>query len=127
MNDKNKKSNMKYIVILHIVLAIYAILGIASKIASGKEFLSLEFCFFYGIVILNLFFYAIFWQQIIKKIPLITAYANKAVTVIWGIVWGFLFFNEKITVGKIIGAIIIIVGIYFVVSSEECEQEDSNE
>ena len=100
MMKKTKVSNIKYIAILHIVLFVYSILGIASKVASGKDFLSLEFCFYYGIVILNLFLYAILWQQIIKKIPLITAYANKAVTVIWGIVWGSLFFKEEISIAK---------------------------
>ena len=67
----------------------------------------------------DIFLYAIFWQQIIKKLPLVTAYANKAVTVVWGIVWGILYFNEKITFMKIIGAIIIIIGVYIVVSSGE--------
>lgn len=119
MMKKTKVSNIKYIAILHIVLFVYSILGIASKVASGKDFLSLEFCFYYGIVILNLFLYAILWQQIIKKIPLITAYANKAVTVIWGIVWGSLFFKEEISFGKIVGAIIIILGIYLVVSTKD--------
>ena len=119
MMKKTKVSNIKYIAILHIVLFVYSILGIASKIASGKDFMSLEFCFYYGIVILNLFLYAILWQQIIKKIPLITAYANKAVTVIWGIVWGSLFFKEEISFGKIVGAIIIILGIYLVVSTKD--------
>ena len=119
MMKKTKESNVKYIAILHIVLFVYSILGIASKIASGKDFLSLEFCFYYGIVILNLFLYAILWQQIIKKIPLITAYANKAVTVIWGIVWGSLFFKEEISFGKIVGAVIIILGIYLVVSTKD--------
>ena len=119
MMKKTKVSNIKYIAILHIVLFVYSILGIASKVASGKDFLSLEFCFYYGIVILNLFLYAILWQQIIKKRPLITAYANKAVTVIWGIVWGSLFFKEEISFGKIVGAIIIILGIYLVVSTKD--------
>ena len=33
--------------------------------------------------------------------------------------WGFLIFGESITITKIIGAVIIIVGIYFVVSDNE--------
>lgn len=124
MRDRKKETNIKYLIILHIVLAVYSILGIASKMASEKPFLSPEFCFFYGIVILNLFFYAILWQQIIKKIPLVTAYANKAVTVIWGIIFGFIFFKEEITLTKILGAIIIILGIYFVVSDNEDMREN---
>ena len=65
-----------------------------------------------------LFVYAIVWQQLLKKLPLVTAYANKAVTVIWGIVWGYFFFNEGITIYKLIGAVVIVIGVYLVVSSD---------
>ena len=82
----------KYILELHVLLAIYSVSGIASKYAAQQEFLSVRFCLLYGIVVLMLFLYALFWQQMIKKLPLITAYANKAVTVVWGIVWGLLIF-----------------------------------
>lgn len=93
--------------------------GIASKCAAQQKFLSVPFCLLYGIVILALFLYAVFWQQIIKELPLITAYANKAVTVVWGIVWGALLFHERVSFGKIVGAGVIILGVYIVVSSEE--------
>jgi drug/metabolite transporter (DMT)-like permease len=96
---------------LHLMLMIYSISGICSKLAGRYPFLSLKFCFFYGIVILLLGFYAIGWQQIIKRIPLTLAFANKAVTVIWGSIWGVLFFQETITVGKIIGTMLVVAGI----------------
>ena len=102
----------KYILLLHILLAVYSMSGIASKYAAQQTFLSGAFCLLYGIVMLLLVFYAVFWQQIIKKMSLITAYANKAVTVVWGIVWGLLFW-------KITGAVVIVIGVYIVVSSEE--------
>lgn len=56
-------------------------------------------------------FYAIAWQQIIRAIPLTTAFANKAVTSAWGLVWGLLFFREQITVGKLLGVALVIVGV----------------
>ena len=37
---------------------------------------------------LALVVYAVGWQQVIKHLPLTTAYANKAVTVVWGILLG---------------------------------------
>ena len=79
----------------------------------------MRFVLFYGIVLLILFVYAIAWQQIIKKMPLVTAYANKAITVIWGLIWGLLIFQEPLSLWNIAGAIIIIVGIMFVVKSDE--------
>ncbi len=113
--------NNKSILVLHLVLALYSLFGIASKLAAGEEFLSLRFVLLYGMVVVNLGVYAIVWQQLLKHIPVITAYANKAVTVFWGIFWGYLFFGEKITILKIVGALIIICGVLLVVFEETSE------
>lgn len=102
---------IKIYVFLHILLMVYSLSGICSKMAATQESLSPRFFFFYGLILLLLMIYAICWQQIIKRIPLITAYANKAVTVVWGMVWGFLFFHEAITTGKIMGMMFIVMGI----------------
>ena len=77
-----------------------------------------------------MFVYAIGWQQVIKRLPLTMAYANRAVTIVWGIIWGLLFFNEKLNVGKIIGAVIVIAGVLlYVTESDEGEHtgQDVNE
>ena len=90
---------------------VYSMSGIFSKHASSCEFLSFSFCLYYGCVILLLGIYAIGWQQIIKRIPLTLAFANKSVTVIWGLIWGAIFYHEQITIGKVVGAMLIISGI----------------
>ena len=115
------KGNTKvgYIILLNILLAIYSLGGICSKFAAQQEFLSFWFIFFYGLVILNLGIYAIVWQQIIKHLPLNTAYANKAVTIVWGILWGFIFFQEQIKWNMLLGAAIVIVGVVLVVRADE--------
>ena len=66
-----------------------------------------------------MFAYAIIWQQILKRMPLTVAYANKPVTLIWGIIWGALIFGEKITVNMLIGAAVIFAGIYLVTGETE--------
>ena len=104
---------------LHILLFLFSLGSVCSKIAGQAEFLSMKFIFFYGLVLVILFGYALVWQQILKKLPLVTAYANKAVTVIWGLLWGTIIFKEQITIWNILGAAIIIFGIYMVVSSDE--------
>ena len=96
---------------LHTFLMIYSMAGIVSKLAAGEEFLSPRFLVLYGIEILILAFYAVGWQQFIKRMPLSVAYANKAVTVIWGCVWGVLIFHEHLTVGKIAGALLVLCGV----------------
>lgn len=107
----DKKARLKTLFLLHLMLMVYSLSGICSKRAAGTEFLSMEFCIYYGMVILLLGFYAIAWQQIIKRLPLTTAFANKAVTIVWGIIWSFVFFHEQITVGKVVGAALVIAGI----------------
>lgn len=118
------KQKMKIIFLLHLMLMIYSMSGICSKRAASVPFLSVQFCFYYGMIILLLAFYAIGWQQIIKRLPLTTAFANKAVTVVWGIIWGFLFFHESITSGKVLGALFVIMG---VVLYSYADREDGND
>lgn len=119
-----KNSNMKSFILLHLMLMIYSMSGICSKKAAGVPFLSISFCIYYGLIIFLLGFYAIGWQQIIKKLPLTTAFANKAVTVAWGIVWGFLFFNESITLGKVLGALLVIGGVIVFAYADREESGD---
>ena len=107
------------LIILHIMFMLFSLGAVASKTAANSEFLSLRFFFFYGIVLVGLFIYAIVWQQMLKRLPLVTAYANKAVTVVWGIIWGRVFFGEAVTVRKIIGAIIVITGVCIVVIADK--------
>lgn len=116
---KINKTKIKYFIALHIELLLFSLGGVCTKMASQYEFLSFWFIFFYGLVILNLGVYAIVWQQIIKKLPLNTAYSNKAITIVWGILWGFLFFKEQITWNMIAGALIVIVGVVLVVRADE--------
>lgn len=113
------KSKVKVLFGLHIMLMIYSMSGICSKTAAKQTFLSFRFCMYYALIIMLLGFYAIGWQQVIKRLPLTTAFANKAVTVVWGIVWGAVFFGESITPGKIIGAILVIVGVVIYARADE--------
>ena len=112
---------------LHILLGIYSLSDIASKTASGQPFLSGPFLFFYALVLVFLAIYALGWQQVIKRMPLSSAYANRAVTIVWGIFWGFLLFGEAITPGKIIGAIIIMVGIVLFARADRDETDETAE
>ena len=101
----------KYFIYLHILLVLYSLSAVFSKLASVEPFLSLKFCVYYGLVLFLLALYALCWQQIIKHLPLTVAYANKAITVVWGILWGLVIFGEMLTPGKIIGAVFVICGI----------------
>lgn len=120
------KNKIKTLVFLHSILLMYSCCGVFSKLAGLQQFLSFEFFIFYGIVLLILFIYAVLWQQIIKKLPLTTAFANKAITVIWGIVFGITIFGEALTLGKVLGAIFIVLGIIFYTKSDNVNEVKNN-
>ncbi len=114
---------IKPFIILHLILLMNSLGGICSKTAAGKPFLSFEFCLFYGIMLLILAVYALLWQQVLKMLPLNVAYANKSVAMIWGALWGVLFFNETITLSNIIGGVIVLAGVTLMVWDGEKKNE----
>ena len=112
-------NKIKTFFLLHVLLMLYASGGIFSKMAGAELFLSWKFCLYYGVILVLLGIYAIGWQQIIKRLPLTTAFANKAVTIVWGLVWGAVFYQEEITLGKILGCILVMAGVVIFAKSDE--------
>ena len=123
-----KSTSFKVIFLLHLLVMVYSLSSVFTKAASNSEFPSFKFILCYGMVIFILGIYAIGWQQIIKRMSLTTAFANKAVTVVWGIIWGVLFFRESITLGKLIGAALVISGvILFVIADGDTDAEEDKD
>ncbi|WP_230406874.1 DMT family transporter [Blautia liquoris] len=117
--DKTARYDVRWFLLLHISLLFSSLSGVCSKLAAGQKFLSLRFFFYYGLVLVIMFGYAVIWQQILKRMPLTVAYSNKPISLIWGMVWGALIFKERITWKMILGAAIIFAGIYLVVTDDE--------
>ena len=122
-----KMNNFASFLLMHAGFLIYSFYTVLGKIAAKYEFLSLHFCIFYCILILILFIYALLWQQVLKVIPLSFATANKASTIVWGMLWSFLFFQEEITIKKIFGAAIIIFGIILLSSTTNTEDQKNEQ
>ena len=110
---------MKNYLLLYIAIFIYSLQSIMSKLASGYTVFSWQFCLFYGCGLLCLAVYAVLWQQILKYLPLTTAYANRSLVMILTMLWGSLLFKERITLNMIIGGAIILFGVNLVVKSDE--------
>ncbi len=122
------RDKIKTIVILHAILAVYSVCGILSKSAANVPFLGFQFCCYYAGMIVLLGVYAVMWQQIIKRLPLTVAYANKAVSVVWACIYGVFFFQEKLTMGKLIGGLLTIAGvILFALSDKEAESAENQQ
>lgn len=117
--SKTNLTKSKYFILLHIILLVNSFGGICSKLASAEPFLSLRFCLCYGGMIAILGVYAIAWQQIIKQMSLTTAFCNKAIEIVWGIMWGVLIFKESVKWNMILGAVIVIAGVIIVVTADE--------
>ena len=113
--EKNKLNNY---LLLYSGIIIYSLSSVMSKAAASYTIASLKFFFFYGLALFFLGIYALFWQQILKCFSLVTAYSNRPLVTILGMVWGWLFFGEGITPQMILGSAIIIIGIRLVVTAD---------
>lgn len=114
-----KKYKLKDYLLLYAGIVIYSLSSVMSKAAALQTPFSWMFIIFYGAALFALALYAIFWQQILKRFSLITAYSNRPIVTILGMIWGAIFFHEKITALMILGTALIIIGIRLVVVSDE--------
>lgn len=119
MKNREKRKRMIMFISLHFLLLLYSFSSVFSKLAAKQIILSARFAIFYGLALGIMIFYALAWQQIIKHMELTKAYANKAVTVVWGGLLGCVFFNEIISIKQIIGMILVVGGVVVFAFSEE--------
>ncbi len=105
-----EKIKLKDILFLQVVIMIYTGSGIAAKMAASQPLLSWKFCLFYGLEFVVLGVYAILWQQIIKRFELSVAYANRAMVLVWSLLWAVFLFHDKITVQNMAGILLVLAG-----------------
>lgn len=106
---------------LQAVVMVFSITSVVAKFASEQIFLSPGFFLFYGLEIFVLGMYAILWQQVIKKTDISIAYANKAMVLLWGLLWSVLIFHEGVTVKKLLGVLLVICGVVILNRPQEEE------
>ena len=126
MSRKNAGSAPVYLA-LHAMLAVYSLSSVCSKLASAQPFMSWQFILIYGASIALLGVYAVVWQQVIKRMPLTTAYANKAVTLVWGLIWGCLIFQEQLHPIKLLGAAVVLAGVILFATARDEESVSVDE
>ena len=112
------KLDKKVFLALHLLLLFYSCSSVLSKLAAGQEFLSWGFILCYGGMFMILVIYAVGWQQILKHLPLTVAFANKAVTLVWSMVFGALLFNESIKINQLIGCALAVAGVILFVKED---------
>ena len=125
MEKKNgkKRLRLKDILILQAVIIIYTLSSVTAKLASGQEPFSARFLLFYLAELLVLGVYALLWQQMIKRIELSVAYTNRAMALLWSLLWAVILFHDRVTVKNGIGAVLVIVGTVIVNGGENRDGE----
>ena len=117
-----QKVDKRVFLALHLLLLLFAGTTVLSKLAAGEAFLSLRFCLFFGGEFVLLGIYALGWQQILKRLPLTVAYTNKAVTLVWSMVFGVLLFHEQIQIKQIFGCALAVAGVLLFVKADTEER-----
>ena len=106
----------KRLCILHINILIFSFTGIFSKLTANSigahGIFSIHTALFAALILINCGIYALFWQQNLKHFDVNLAYAHRSVYNIWSLLWSVLIFSEIITIGNILGTILIIAGIW---------------
>lgn len=120
-----KKITMKNIILLQGVIMIYTISSMVAKFASAQEEIW-KLLLFYGIEIMILAVYAVLWQQMIKKFDLSIAYANRAMALLWSAVWAVVIFGERITLTKVLGVALVVIGTVIINGGETAKEGESN-
>lgn len=108
-------NRVRDLIVVQVLMMILALAGAFAKLLSSAVFLSWWFLLYYVVLIILHSTYAIGWQQILKRMPLNIAYANRSIGVIWGMVLGVVIFNETVTSNMIFGSFIIVAGLFLMV------------
>lgn len=116
--SKKKNSAADYIV-LYGAFIVYSLCGLFSKLASSYELLSLPFLGYYACSIFVLAIYAFLWQKVLKRFALNVAFANKPAATVLTMLWGIVFFREKISWNMILGIVIVVAGMLLAGAEDE--------
>jgi drug/metabolite transporter (DMT)-like permease len=112
--QEKKKITLLSIIIIQLGVIVYTGSSICSKMTANYESFSFNWFLWIFLEVCCLGFYALFWQQIIKRFDLSIAYANRAFAIFWSTLWAILIFGEGISLENIIGVVVIFCGIMLV-------------
>ncbi len=118
------QNKIKAILFLQGAVFIYSLTTVISKLVSNYSFPSKEFILLYLLDFAVLGVYAIIWQQLLKRFELSIAYANKAMMLLWSLLWSTVLFHEGVTWGKLLGVLMVIAGTIVLNHPQRDEESD---
>jgi len=106
---------------LHATLLLYSAASVLAKYAavSLDAQWTHQALLFLGLEFLALLLYTLLWQQVLRRMPLSFAYSNKAVSTLWICLFGLFFFGEPLTWGKVLGLLMVLAGVWLVVTDHD--------
>ena len=119
-----RKLNFRDFLILQAVVIVYTASSVLGKLAavSAEGENGWGFLLLYGAEIGVLGIYAVLWQQVIRRVELSVAYANRAVALLWSLLWAVFLFGEKITPAQLLGIALVMIGTAVINGGKEAEK-----
>ena len=118
-SEGRKSVTAGLILLLQGSVMIFSLSSVMMKLAGTAPWLSARMILCYGAGIALLGVYAVCWQQFLKRMPLSLAYANRAMSMLWAMVFGYFLFGERIRWNMIAGAAVIAAGILLMVTDHD--------
>ena len=113
-------TKVKTYAVIYLCYLLYSIALVVAKFAGEQHpIYSAQAIGLYALAFVLFGCFALVWQQVLKRLPLTVAHANRAVTIVYGMIFGAVLFSETISLNMIVGALIIISGIVLMVKNYE--------
>ncbi len=103
-----------------VIYCLFSLSSVFMKLASMQESIinkGLLYCVSVGI----LGIFSILWQKLLSKLNLNKAYFFTGTTIVWGLIYGVIIFNEKVTINMLIGALICLFGVLVILGDKNYE------
>ena len=111
MENNKKKNGLAISIALFLAVGLYSFSAVFGKFSAFYKVMSWQWILLYGCSLGVLMLYSVIRQLILERISLSQAYMSKGFYYGFILLWSALIFHETITWNKILGVIIITIGI----------------
>lgn len=115
--------NLKPYIGMQMLNVLFSFSGVLMKFAAmtweEKGLFNIELYSYIAAYLLLMAMYALFWQRIIKRVALSSAYLCKGMALFWSLLWSALIFRERISIYNMLGIGVIFVGTFMMAVGDE--------